>query len=342
LGLLLLTTALFAWRSAQIAVTVADSSTWLVPMALFSIYLILISLSVVLFRNMLSLELMLLTSLSLSLVFAASVLQLIAVLLGSYLLFLFSRAVRRDMELNIKISPWKSLQSGKTYLLVAFCLLISMQYFITIRSFDGEKKVPHFDASIITRKIAIPFLSSVNPQFKALKDETLTVDQFILQTQDASQNNIFSSLDDETLDAQLPANLTPAQKELIKAQARENFSNTQSQVSQKNQELVLGIGRKQLSDTIGMPVDGSERISDVFTGLINNKINDYFNPKVAGGEKNSVFSMILAIVLFLIIYPVGLILLMLVFLLAQFVILALFKFNVLTIRTETVSKEVIE
>ena len=342
LAALTLIFAFFAWLSVRSAIIVSDSSTWAVPMFLFSIYLVLICLDVMLFQDMLLLELILIGSLLLSLLFALAWLQFVAILLGAYFIFLASRKIREDMELNIKISPWKSLQAGKSYLLIALSLLITMQYFLTIRSFDGEKKVPHFDASFITKKIAIPFISSVNPQFKVLKDETLTVDQFILQTQNSNQGSDFSAADEEMLDAQLPANLTPTQKEVIKNQARENFSNTQSQVAQKNQELVLEIGRKQLSDVVGTPVVGDEKISDVFTGLINNKINDYFNPKIDGTGKNSVFPVILAIVLLLTIYPVGLILSIFWFLIAKLIIFALFKLKILAVRTVTVSKEVLE
>jgi hypothetical protein len=266
----------------------------------------------------------------------------VAIFLGIYLLFLASRKIREDMELNIKISPWKSMQAGKSYLIFAITLMICMQYFLTELSFDGEKKIPHFDVSFITKKIAIPFISAVNPQFKVLKDETLTVDQFILQTQAANLDGGFSVMSDEVLDAQLPANLTPAQKEMIKRQARENFSSTQSKVTQKNQELIFEIGRKQLSELVGVPVAGDEKISEVFTGLINNKINDYFNSKVSGDEKNPVFPMILAIVLFLTIYPVGLILSIVCFLIAKLIFFILLKLKVVGVRTITVEKEILE
>jgi hypothetical protein len=342
LGCLTIAFAFFAWWSVKNAVTVPDSSTWAVPMILCASYLVVLCLDIILIQDTLLLELTIIGSLLLSLIFAFAWLQLVAVLIGAYLLFLASRKIRRDMELNIKISTWKSLQTGKTYMLLALSLLITMQYFVTIRSFDGVKKVPNFDASFITKKIAIPFISAVNPQFAVLKDETLTVDQFILQTQNSNQENSFSVADEQLLNDQIPANLTPAQKEMIRNQARANFSNTQSQVSQKNQDLVLAIGRKQFSDMVGVPVDGSEKISDVFTGLINNKINDYFNPKMSGTEKNSVFPMILAIVLLLTIYPVGLVLFILVFSIVYLIISALFKIQILSVAKITVTKEVLE
>lgn len=342
LSVLTVGVAFFAWLSVRSAVIVPDSSTWIIPMSLFAAYVVLVCLDIILFRDMLLLELVLIGSLASSLLLAFGWLQFGAILLGAYFIFLASRKIREDLELSIKIRPWKSLQTGKSYLVLSLAVVICAQYFLTIKSFDGEKKVPHFDASIIAKKIAIPFISAVNPQFKVLRDETLTVDQFILQSQDAAMKSGLSAAEEEMLDAQLPANLTQAQKELIKNQARENFSGAQSQVAQKNQELILSVGKKQLSDVVGVSVTGNEKISDVFTGLINNKINDYFNPKMGGTEKNSVFPTILATVLFLIVFPVGLLLCVPCFLIARLLMLALFKLKILSVSAVTVTKEVLE
>ncbi|EKD46664.1 MAG: hypothetical protein ACD_67C00124G0003 [uncultured bacterium] len=331
-----------SWLSVRNAVIVPDSSTWFVPMALFSIYIILICLDIILFHDILLLELVLVASLATSAFFAFEWLQLLGILISAYFLFLSSRKIRWDMELNLIISPWKSMQAGKSYLLISLTFLIAMQYFLTIRNFDGEKKVPHFDSSFITKKIAIPFIASVNPQFEVLNDETLTVDEFILQTQNSTQDNDFLKISEEMIDAQIPENLTPTQREMIKKQAMENFSSTNTQVSQKSKELILSIGHKQFSDIVGAPVTGNEKISDVFTGLINDKVNDYFNPKVENSEKSSVFSLILALVLLLIIYPIGSILSIAWFLTVKFVIFILLKTKAFNVKKVTVSKEILE
>jgi hypothetical protein len=286
---------------------------------------------------------LLVASLALSLIFAFNFFQIVAILFGGYFIFVALQKIRGDMDLNIKISPWKSLQAGKTYLLIGMSLIISMQYFVIINNSAVEKKVPHFDASFITKKIAIPFLSTINPQFKALKDETLTVDQFILQAQDGLiQGDEMSSQNVEILEANIPNNLTPAQREALKKQAMSNFSGVQAQLLQKNQELIISSGRKQFSDLAGITLKGDEKISEVFTGLVSNKIDNYFNPKVSGEEKSSVFSMLLAGVLFLTIYPLGSILSVAWFLIAKLLIFILLKLKVLNVKIVTVSKEILE
>lgn len=336
--------AFLAWQSVRDAIIVPNSSTWVVPMIFFSVYIIFVYLGAVLLRNDLFLRIVLFGSLLLSLIFAFELLQFLAILLGGFFLFLAVRRIKEDMDFNLKISIWKSLRAGKTYMLIAITVIITMQYYVVMSNFDGEKKVPHFDASFVTKKIAIPFLSSVSPQFKSLEDETLTVDQFILQTQKdaAGDNNFLTQQNEQLLDAQIPANLSPAQRAAIKQQAMENFSNAESQLSKKNQELILVAGRAQFSDLTGTVLTGSEKISDIFTGLVNNKIDQYFNPGMSGEEKNPTFSMILAAVLFLTIYPIGSVMSILWFLIVKFVVLVLLKTKVLGVKTVAVSKEILE
>ncbi|EKE19202.1 MAG: hypothetical protein ACD_9C00095G0004 [uncultured bacterium] len=340
LSFLTITSSIFAWLSLQRAVVVADSSTWGVPMILFSIFITLICLDIIIFKEAIMLELVLFASLATSIFFAFGWTQLIAVLISAYFLFLALRRIRSDVETSTKISPWKSLHTGKSYLLISLAFLISMQYFANIRSFDGEKKAPNFDATFITKKIVIPFISSVDPQFEVLKDETMTVDQFILQTQNSTQGDIFSGIDESMLDAQLPADLNPAQREAIKKQAMESYSSARDQVSQKNEELILSIGRKQFSEVVGTPVKGDEKISEIFAGLINNKI-DNFNP--SGGEENSsIFLIVFAVALFLIVYPLGSILSIIWFLVVRIIIMVLIRFKVFNVKIISVDREILE
>ena len=340
LSSLTLVIAFFSWLSIKNAVVIPDSSTWLVPGILFSIYFILVCLNSLLFRNVLLLELVLVSSLIFSLLFAFSWLQVGAIFLGAYFIFLASRKMRNDMDLNIKINIWKSLQTGRSYLLIAFSLMITMQYFVVINNFGGEKKVPHLDVSFVTKKIAIPFISSISPQFKMLKDDSSTVDQFILQSQkNLFNDNSLSSENEELINSKIPENLTPAEKEALKTQAIKSFADAQSQLSQENRELILSSGRRQFSEMTGVAIIGNEKISDVFTGLVSHKIDTYFNQEVSAGGKEYVFSMILAVVLFLTIYPLGSLLSIFWLAIVELIFFILLKLKLLKIEIITVSKE---
>lgn len=332
--------AFFAWFSLWRAVTITEASTWALPITFFSAYVIFICLDIVFLKEALLVELVLGTSLLISMFFAFDVYQLAAVVLGIYLLHAASRRIRRDMDLNMEISIWKSLQTGRSYLLMSLALVVSMQYFVTISKFDGQKNIPNFDMTSISKGVVMPILASINPQFKSLKDESLTVDQFILQNQ--SQFADGEQMDEQFFESQLPQNLTPAQKEELKRQAQRNFSDAKNNVSKKNQELILTVGRKQLSDMIGQSVNGDEKISDIFAGLINKKLNDYFRSPIGENGKTSVFPLILAIVLFLTIYPIGSMLSIVWFLIVKLVFNILLKTRVIGIKRIPVEKEVME
>jgi hypothetical protein len=140
----------------------------------------------------------------------------------------------------------------------------------------------------------------------------------------------------------LPQNLTPAQKEELKRQAQRNFSDAKDSMSKKNQELILSVGRKQLSDMIGQPVNGNEKISDIFAGLINKKLNDYFRSPIGENGKTSAFPLILAVILFLTIYPIGGVLSIGWFLVVKLIFKVLLKFNVVNIKRIPVEKEIME
>ncbi|MEI7891023.1 MAG: hypothetical protein WCI36_03550 [bacterium] len=338
-------TVIFAfcfWLFVKNAIVVSTASTWLGPIVVASFFLVFLCLSILLFRRMIFLEIVLLLSLATSAFFAFNWLQFVVIALGHIFMFIAARKIRNDMELNIKISPVKSLQAGKTYLIFAISIVVCMQYFLIIRGFEGEKKVPYFDAGFVTKKIAIPFLSSVSPQFKALENEKLTVDEFVLQSQSQMAKDGLTQEEEKMLDEQLPEKMTVAQKEIIKKQARENFSNTQAQITEKNKVLILEAGRRQFSDMVGTKVTGNEKIGDVFTGLINNRVNGYFNPKVGDGQSNSTLPMILAIVLFLIVFPLAVLLCTFLFWITGFVLYVLIKSKVLEVKSVMISKEVLQ
>lgn len=341
LGVLLAGVSVGAWFSVQRAITIPEASTWAAPMAWFSLYAVFSCLAIMLFADMLLLELMLAGSLLASLFFAPETWQIAGIALGSYFIFNAAHRIRRDMDLNIKISPWKSLQTGKSYLLMGFVLVISMQYFLLVRSASEPVGIPEFDMAPITQKLAVPLLASFNPAFAAVRDETLTVDQFILSSQEDALVQEMPESVDGLIESQLPGGLTPEEKEMLKKQAEESFAKSQSEVSQKSRELALEMGRKQFAELLGRPVKGDERVADVFAGLVDKKLDDFFRAPVKEGGAR-VFPMALTAVLALTIYPIGSVLAIFWFLAAKLVFHLLVRWNVLEVKKIPVMKEVLE
>lgn len=330
--------AFFSWFSVYRAITVAESSTWLVPMLGFSFFAVSLFLSAVLIREAMVLEFLIVASFAFSIFFAFNLWHIVIVGLCILLAISAVMRIRKDLDLNVKVSLWKSFNMGKTKWIFALAFVISSQYFFIVKNIEGQKNIPELDLSAFSQKLVVPILGIMNPNFKEIQKDDLTVDQFILKSQENAKSDL---LGDEFIDSQIPQDLPSDQRDILKKEALKNISDMQRQVSEKNNEFVLREGRRQLSEMVGRQIDGSEKIVDVFSGLINKKMNDYFNSQMAEGDQSSVFPLILAIVLFLTIVPVGSLLGNLWFGIAIFIFNTLVRSGIVEIRKVQVEREMI-
>lgn len=301
-------TAIISFYSISRAIKVAEASTWLVPMIWISIFAISLFLTAILVKNILAAEIVIAASLMTSLIFALDLIHLAIVVACIFMILSGVFAIRRDLDLNVKISLWKSLYMGKFGIIFAVAILISSQYFFTIKNIEGAVNVPKFDVSEVAGPLIAPILGIVNPEFAQASSQNLTIDEFIIQTQKENQQNLFQGEDLNSLnliEQNIPQNISEPQRSAIKQRALEEMKQTSDKVLEQNQQLVLQEGRRQFSKIAGKKIEGSEKVSEVFVGMINSKINNYFQP-VGGEQKRSEFyPLILSLILFLTIWPLG-------------------------------------
>jgi hypothetical protein len=320
---------------------VPEASVWLVPMIWFSLYVIAMCLSVVMVHQEIAVELIVTFSFLLSLIFNFSIWYVAILIFCDFLMLSAVRNIRKDLDLNVKISLWKSLFVGKFKIIIVLALLISSQYFFFVNKTNGQKTIPKFDISMVSSKMVEPILGIINPDFKKIQQDGLTVDQFILENQKNSEVNFLSD-NEEAIDQQIPADLPSEQRESLKQQALQQIADSQTQLLQKNNELVLQEGREQLAQMTGKDINGNEKIADVFAGLIDKKINDYFQPQVENNNKSSsLLSYIVAAVLFLTIWPIGSVLSLIWFVIVIIIFKILLYFDLVEIKTVTVEREMI-
>lgn len=183
--------------------------------------------------------------------------------------------IRQDLKLNIRIDLWKTLRTGSAFFIFALALIIASQYYWETKNTSLENTVPKFKLDALSEKVTSKFLSSINPDFKNVEEDGLTVDQFILETKKKQIENdpILKTLED-------------------------NFS-------KNSQELVLGEGRRQLSDLAGVKLTGQEKLADIFSVIINNKVNDFVAPSFSENSKLPLLHLILAFILFLTVASLG-------------------------------------
>ena len=341
---LTLLSAFGTFFSVYRAIKIVDSSTWLVPMIWVSLFVISICLASIFVRQKLEIEIVVAISFLLSLIFAFSLWHFVILIFCLLLVLSGLRNIRSDLDLNVKISLWKSLYTGKFKLIFAISLLICSQYFFIVKNMGTQVKVPKFDISGVSEKLVGPILGFVNPNFAAASAQNLTVDQFIVQSQQGSSNQFSTSdnsIEQQSIDDQIPQNLPDDQKLALEQQAMAQYSGAKNQVTQKNSQLVLQEGRLQLSNEVGQPLNGSEKISTVFANLINNRISSFFNPGISGNSQSALFPFILSLVLMLTIWPIGSVLSLLWFLIIVLVFKIFVCYGLVEIRKITVEREMI-
>ncbi|KKQ44754.1 MAG: hypothetical protein US63_C0023G0001 [Candidatus Moranbacteria bacterium GW2011_GWC2_37_8] len=335
--------ALTAFYSVSRAIRIPEASTWIVPMVWVSFFMIAIF-SVSIFVRLLLAEMIVAMAMLLSLIFAPTLIHFGIVLVCIFFVLGGMRAIRSDLDLNVKINLWKSQYIGKFRIIFAVALLLSSQYFFIIKKIDGPVNVPRLDFSSISGRLVGPILGIINPGFAEASRKDLTVDEFIIQSQNDSQESFPDGdlVSEELIDANMPSNIPALQKEILKRQALSEMTNARSKLLEQNKELVLQEGRRQFSKISGKKINGDEKISVVFSGMINDKINTYFQPSINGDEKSSLFPMILAAVLFLTIWPLGSMISILWFGIVILIFKASVYFGLIEIKKVAVEREMID
>lgn len=312
---LTLLTAFLSWQSVDRAINIPEASNWGVPILIFSLLFVLFYLDVILIRRFFILQIMFLASLILSFVFSFSFVHLV-ILVVAYLLILWSlMKIKRDLHLNVKVSLWKSIGAGSLPMLFAVSIMISSQYYSEVKDLSSTRLIPKFNFSEMTGGATSKILSAVNPDFKKLDQEGLTVDQFILETQK----------DQVSMD--VPEGLSGAMAERLAIE---------------EEKILLREGRKKFSEIAGTPLTGQEKISDVFSGIINQRIDQYLGSRMSDSEKGSPLPFILAVALFLTVLPLGSLLSTVWIIVVELIIWIFKKTDLIRIAKVPVEMEVIE
>ncbi len=279
----------FAFWSVERAVSVPEASVWAAPIVWFSLLFIFICLNIALVKDKNLICAALFLVLLPSLIFSANIWQFLIISFG-FLLLLAARArIRGDIEYGKKIKLRRSLRFGKTYAYLALALVISGQYYFLVKDRPAQNFIPDFKVDSLTNYLAPKILSAVSPDLSASVDGEMTVDQFIIKMQE-------SQLDQAGYGPEKLAKLPPDQRASLQRQLNDEI--------EKNQGALLDEGRKKFADLAGRPVSGSEKISAIFSEIINGKVNDYLKPGSINADALPV-APIMTVVLFLTIASLG-------------------------------------
>lgn len=341
-----------SWLSVDRAINVVGASDWLAPILNFSLLFIAFSLAVVLVRERYVVEIVSLLIFLTSLVFVSGAgnefWHLIAIVLGWLLISLAIGRIRRDLRLNIKIDLMKTLRTGSSFLVLSFGIVITSQYYHGIKDMSASRLIPKFElGGAATNNLVSQILPAINPDFKNLSNQNLTVDQLILETQKSQLNMDGGSSEVETqidrmIDKQYGRSIAPAQRAAIREEALKKIKDADSEMNQDGEAIILGEGRKKLSEMVGFELKGDEKVGSVMTELINNKINSYFNPGAGNQGGSTVLPFVLAVLMFFTVVPIGSFFSAFWILLARFIFFLLVKFGLVGVAKIQKEVEVIE
>lgn len=163
--------AFLSFYSIYRAIKIPNTSVWAAPMIWLSICLSLLLLANILVKRILEVEIVVGFSMLLSGFFAANLWHFVILFISIFIFLAALRNMRSDLDLNVKISLWKSLYTGKFKMTLALAMIIASQYYFTIVSINGPIKIPKFDVSQISTEIAKPILIAINPEYKALANK---------------------------------------------------------------------------------------------------------------------------------------------------------------------------
>lgn len=315
---LLLVSAFFSWQSVSRAIFSESASDFWVPFLCFSFFVITLSLSIVLVRAGIASVSIFFLSLALSFFFVQSPMHFVAVAVAWALIFVAQKNIRTDIEMSIKIHLMKSLHRGMFLIVVALVLMISSQYYFSIKTLDENLIIPKINKSEMTDVVVNFILSYIDPQFKQVKNEDLTVDEFfdqlyetvIKKETDGLKNKTETEAGDlqisqteKILEEELGRKLTEDEKKQLSA-FKSATSATVPVISPQIKQNVIDEWKKEFSKVAGFNMKGDEYIADIFVVIVNSKINEIATPQ-PGAVKSSILPIVLTILLFLTLVPTG-------------------------------------
>lgn len=330
LSVITLAISFFAWWSVDRAVNIPSASQWIVPIAWFTLLFAILCLDIILIKEAYIEILLFVFSTALSFIFIQSIGHLLAFVLGFILLFLASNRIDRDLKANIKINLWKSMRMGRMLIVLGLALVITSQYYFEAINLGAKNMIPQLKLDDFSGKTTTKILTQINPNLAVLEDEGLTVDELLLQVSKQNQPPDMNEQMDRIIEMEY-GNSTPLEKEEIKKGA-----------ARESEKILLQEGRKKLAEYAGRDLTGQEKVSDVFSEIVNNKIGEFFQPGIAGPESSSAVPLVIAILLFLTIISLGPILGSVGMLAVIIIFILLVKLKVVNIRKETREVEVIE
>lgn len=284
----------FAFWSVERAVLVPEASNWIVPMVWFTLFFAFLCLAIILTKQAGLLALLFVLALSSSFFFASSPGHLMGFIFGFLFLFAGMERIKRDIKNGIRINLWRSIRMGRMLLVLGISAVITSQYYFEAVKIGADKIIPKFEMNSQTSELTTKILARINPDFAVLENDELTIDELL-----------FNKIKEQSLDKTDPRMASQTESVVGETTKNEIKKEAITKMNKESSELMLEEGRKQFSKITGYNLTGQEKVSEVIASIVNNKINEFFQPGIGGPASSSAIPFIFAIILFLTLISIG-------------------------------------
>lgn len=181
--------------------------------------------------------------------------------------FIALRKTRSEMADRLVFSPRRYFDVARGTSVLGFVLLLSLGYFLSIRTWSWEDLMSHFQLQTGTVEHMMSLVKYVEPKFSVFSGGSQTVDEYLRSVGRMSFVNVGS---DESREAsQLASTLSRLQQQGIPIEVS---GGTLGILEAQGTEALVSSGRQAIEQQVGRSVAGNELIAPVLAEMVQKKI----------------------------------------------------------------------
>lgn len=214
------------------------------------------------------------------LLFISSWEYIMAGIFSIILIFWSSTTIAREIGERVRFRFFKSARVGQFLFVLGLSLSISGGYYVFLKNVSWEELVSRFRIGEEISTVIFKVAGTINPGFAKLSEGTATVDEFLLSF-GQSKSEMESLPQKDSGKRITEQDILSAFPQLGQySQGKNTVFLSDLDQEQIAQELFLESGREQVATLVGRPVAGSEKMSDILSLAVQNKLIAFLR----GGE----------------------------------------------------------
>jgi len=234
--------------------------------------------------------------------FAQELIIVLAILAAILLTYLAIHLIRKEKSERIRFQYFRVNQVGQVYFVTALALTISVAYFTLIRQASWEELVPKLRLGESSTTLLLRTLSTWQPELATVKNEGLTVDEYLMSlTEEGREQAQNQKADDQLLSFEV--SLVPGIEENLR---EAGLTLADVRTSPQAKAFYLESGHRHFTWLVGGEVKGNEPINAVVSQVIQRKIIRTLDGTGQATRLSSdTVPTAIAVVLFLALIPLG-------------------------------------